>query len=299
MFKWPYLSKDRRRHILRLATPIILYTLWFCIPSSIENSLEMIAINKLTFPMQQDLFTWFDNRVYIKLGIILLASWYVRKTPLCTIILTSLSTCILLTGLSALPEHYIVPSLIRSTTPWRILALLVPISSMICLFNIWLFITKTVIPSIKQSIIFWFFILICLLSPLYEGGKTLIHTFTTPIEKNSYENIVNYIKHNKKEGQVYLTPFENSDLRLKASVPIFVDKRGFPTEDWAIIEWIKRRHLVQNFYRTPTRFEENLFFKRYKEITHAILPQDHPYTNQFKLIYKNNSYGLYKVASHY
>lgn len=239
------------RQVLRLGSfalvlvlPVIIYDFIHFHPTANEiyQKAQEILVN-FRIPHHALPSSWLEPTVFIKMGIIIIALFIIKKTRLFPILLFSFIAAILLTFLQIFTHNLSLALLF----PWRISVYLVPISSAILLT----FILKEVIRLFgkslskldiwMRSLILITVIVIGVLSIQKTGD--LLDARTAKLPRH-----IRFIRGDFQNGDLYLVPPDLQAFRLETEVPIFVDLKTNPYKDAEVVEWYERNQVALDFY---------------------------------------------------
>ncbi len=197
--------------------------------------------------------------------------------------------------------------------PWRITAVLVPLSSAI-LFG-W-FTKRLECCRIPSAIIGGVLILVGV------GGAFAIYQNKLGYrEPESEDSLLEYVKATAKPDEMYLIParfpkpttargvysntfaqppkpdaivyFELARFRLFTGAPMFIDFKSMPYKDTDILEWQRRVALCEKWYSQPKWERTTIEELQHEGITHVIVPKTIQIESDFLDLKKNT--GTYSV----
>jgi len=277
-----------------LVLPVIIYNYFFLKPTDSEIMKESIDILvNVRIPQHSIPKLWIDFTTFIKIGIILIAIFIVRKKRLFLILLIPFVTAVLFT----IYQMFFQNDFIAFIAPWRISVWLVPLStSIVAGYIIFLLNNKTNIFSYKHLIYFMtimaisFYVLYGLYGTIKQMPK-YIEKDILPVEK--------YVKNNKKENNVYLVPVKMMDFRLNTGAPVLVTYKSHPYKDVELMEWYERVKKAEEFYGDSRADKNQLImdFKNNYRITHIVWEKGHGIIENTNLIevYSDGNYIIYKI----
>ncbi len=287
---------------LLMALPITLYVMIMFSPTASEiytNSQSILAQYRI--PHHAIPGQWLGTIVYLKIVLVSIAIWTVRKTTLCTLLSIPFVTGLLLTIAQVITKSNFLALLF----PWRVSAFLFPISVVIILANIInvlfvkfpFFLKKGRV----QLVVIGGVVLVVIVGYGIGSMRNDMKLRTDRVEKP----VMNHIKETGKAGDVYLIPPDTTfpvifeDFRLYTGLPVFVDFKSIPYKDVEVIEWYTRLQMAKAFYRTLDMGILKTLVNNYK-VTHIIVPADQ---TGFELLpslesdYRDNCYGVYQVKT--
>jgi hypothetical protein len=286
-----------------LIIPVIFYDFLYLGPTSPELMKESLnIIVNFRIPHHTDPDIWVNTSAFIKTGIIILSLFLVRKKKIFLILLIPFTICLLM----AIVYYFVRINFIALLAPWRISVWLVPIStSMILgyllsvLFNKFQEINKKHERTLIYLCLSVLFILFA-----YESFKIIR-------QKDQYLNLdhgkmMNFVRDNKTESDVYLVPSRMSGFRLNTGAPVFVTYKSHPYKDYEVIEWYERYLLTEDFYENLGN--DNVInileeIKNKDKITHVLIKNkklakidmNKEFSELFEEYYKGDRYTIYKI----
>jgi hypothetical protein len=159
--------------------------------------------------------------------------------------------------------------------PWRISALLVPISTSIVLA----FLTTKLTARWKKHTA-WFERTVTAISFAVIIGLIGIGWMRFQLESDMRVNddsypVMTFVATHNSPGDTYIIPPKLRDFRLVTGVPIYIDAYSIPYHDADFLEWYRRIRQVNAFYRKAKRTCDDMIdFMNLTETTHFILPMD-------------------------
>lgn len=186
--------------------------------------------------------------------------------------------------------------------PWRISVLLVPISTALISTHIFLYIYNIFSKGLLEHErivrnLSYFFIFL-----LVFGGFLATKVKMDRMKNDKSVPMMDYIKINKKAGEVYLIPveihkFKLERFRLYTEAPIFVDFKSHPYKDTEILEWYERVQIADKFYRTfDCKILKNLINKY--SVTSVIIENEAGkkiVCENLISLYSDNHYYVYRL----
>lgn len=311
---------------LLLVSPVVAYNLRMFAPSSPEAFAQaQHLIAHFRIPHHSRVDRWLDGIAWAQIGWIVAAMLFVRGSRLLVILAASFVLGLVLTLVQIGTGNDTLALLF----PWRVSSILVPISTVI------------VLARIVQRLAAWF----TPVSRWYEGalqtaclalltlsvlGGMLITYFGLGYRTSQQElPLLEHIRANKAEGDVYLLPVEVPKLtapkrgaaslnftppprrtsqiqnisvdlqqfRLFTGAPIYIDFKSIPYKDSEMLEWHQR--LVWNHQLYEQRDWNNKEITdqlRERRITHVVTTADRDIRcAALQLIYADKYYRLYRV----
>ena len=278
---------------LGLVLPALLYTVFAFWPTSPEISRQAndLLIN-FRIPHHTIVAEWLDWTVAVQIGLILVTLYLTRKTKLFSILVILFTSSLLLT---------IAQVISRSDTlallyPWRISALLVPISTSIILAFV---ATRLTGLWKKHPVGFERFVTaisFTIIIGLVAIGWTRFQIESDMIVNDSSYPIMKYVATHNSSQDTYIIPPKLRDFRLVTGVPVYIDVYSIPYHDTDFLEWYRRVDQVSFlYYKTRRTCDELLDFMKLTGTTHFILPADkvkRTCLNKFDIPYQDEYYLL-------
>lgn len=239
------------KHVLRLGVtalilvlPVILYDAIHFHPTnaSIYQSAQEILV-KFRIPHHALPSAWLDYKVFIQIGLILIALILVRKTRLFPILLVSFIVSIALTLLQIVTQNLSLALLF----PWRISVYLVPISSAIIIAAVITFGMRLLQkPLIKISLPLQISIVLAAFALGIGGIKDVRGLIDARNHKLARH--LRFIQSDFQPGDLYLIPPDMQSFRLEAGIPVLTDLKTNPYQDTEVLEWYERNQRALDFY---------------------------------------------------
>ncbi len=279
---------------LILVLPILLYVFlnFGNISPEITTSARQILV-EFRIPHHAQISWWFDATAVIKLLLIILALFLVKKTSLFWIILVPSSLALGLTAIQILTNS----SALAILFPWRVSTWLVPLSAAILLARIVIqavdFLNRK---GVKNFPGLYLANIIIITLAVSAGIVRTCLEFTR--QANSPEqDLFAWVSKSKSAGDRYLVPIKMQDFRLVTGVPIFVDFKSIPYRDTDVLEWHRRIRLADKFYDDHD-CALLLEFAGQEGISHFISPEADfrvacPETTR---VYQDAQYSIFTIA---
>ena len=257
---------------LGLVLPALLYTVFAFRPTSpeINRQANDLLIN-FRIPHHTIVAEWLDWTVAVQTGLILIALYLTRKKALCPIMAILFTSSLLLTIAQVITQSDTLALLY----PWRISALLVPLSTSLILAF-----AATKITDLLKNYPVGFGRFVTVFSFTIIIGLVTIGWMRFQIESDmivkakSYP-IMRYVATHNSPGDTYIIPPKLRDFRLVTGVPIYVDIYSIPYHDADFLEWYRRVDQVSfMYYKTKRTCDDLLDFMNLTGATHFILPAE-------------------------
>ena len=280
---------------LGLVTPTVLYTLYAFWPTSpkINRQANDILVH-FRIPHHTLVAEWLDWTVVVQVGLILVALYLTRKTTLFPILTILFTSSLFLTIVQVISQSDALALLY----PWRISALLVPISTSILLAYI-----TTRFTTLWKDHFVEFERAVTVLSFAIIIGLVAIGWIRFQIESDMVVNdgsysVMMYVSAHHSPQDAYIIPPKLRDFRLVTGIPIYIDAYSIPYHDVDFLEWYRRVQQVNAFYRKAKRTCDDLInFMDLTGTTHLILPVDKvakTCLNKSEIVYQDDHYLILK-----
>lgn len=326
------LWRDQRRRdallvglwALLLVSPVLVYNLRTFTPSSRETFAEaQHLLAHFRIPHHAQIERWLDGIAWAQIGWVIAAMVLVRGSRLFVILLV---LCVLSLALT-LVQVATGNDTLALLFPWRTSAILVPIATAIVLTRIVQRLSALRIERILLPVG------VLLLAVATIGGAWITY-FGLGYRTNTQElDLLDYIRANKTEGDVYLLPVEVPKLtsgkkgaaslnftppprrdtqkqnisvdlqvfRLFTGAPIYIDFKSIPYKDVEVLQWHRRvlrnHHLYVQRDWNDEKIKEVL--KR-EGITHVVAATDRDVRcDALQLVYADKYYRLYRVRTEF
>ncbi|HTU21783.1 MAG TPA: DUF6798 domain-containing protein [Gemmataceae bacterium] len=334
-FAYLYLLwRDKRRRdalllgmwALLLVSPVVVYNLRTFGPSSPETFAEaQHLLAHFRIPHHAQVNRWLDGIAWAQIGSVLAAMVLVRGSRLFVILFVMFVLSLALTIVQVATRNDTLALLF----PWRSSAILVPIATAIFLTRIIQLLSARFPPSslrlehVLQAA--------CgLMLAIAAAGGAYIAYFGLGYRINTEEQyLLDYIRANRAEGDVYLLPVEVPDLnshnkgaaslnftppprrntqkqnisvdlqrfRLFTGAPIYIDFKSIPYKDVEVLQWHQR--VLWNHQVSKQRDWNDEKIKdalKCRDITHVVAAADRDVRcNVLRLVYADRYYRLYRV----
>ena len=257
-----------------------------------------ILTNK-RIPHHTNIHIWLNTESFLKMGVMLLSMFLIRKSKLLPI-MASLYLVITLSGIFL---YFFSNTMLAFTTPWRHSVFLAPLS--ICVLAGWaaqasnrLFEKQKKLLPIASAIIG---ILLMLLT--VRNINKQVNAFEK-YGNGTEMGAIRYASSHASSEDLYLVPPERNSVfnkfRLETGIPILANLKTHPYKDTEIIEWDTRCRKAQAFYGS-TQLGERLqaldeLIKTYP-ITHYIIDSTTAPTSGFpgRPVYRDAYYTILEI----
>ena len=244
---------------------------------------------------------WFDATALVKIGLVLLALFLVRKTRLFWALGVPFVLALLLT-LAATPSPLFGGSYFLALLfPWRVSIFLVPLSTALILAWLvrltWERLIQPVQPPERRARRQrWISAAsLALIAALLLVGLTRLALDFRRQAQLPDRPLMAYIAAHRASTDVYLTPVKMQDFRLGAGAAAYVDFKSIPYQDSDVLEWYRREQLAERFYKqADCSLLLNLAVQ--DGVTHVVLErQDFPdLCPGLRAVYEDEMYGVYR-----
>lgn len=282
---------------LVLVSPVLIYDkIYFSAtsPEIIKKAYDIIV--NIRIPHHTDPRVWIDNTVYVKMIIITIAIFIVRKKKMFLILLLPFLAGIILT----LVKLFTNSTFIGFLTPWRVSVFLVPLSTTI----IFAYVVSKVFDRFgdfinRKEFTVRMICYIMILIPLLFGLNLFINRFNFYLNKD-ITPLERYVFNNKTSNDNYLVPVKYMEFRINTGAPVFVTYKSHPYKDVEILEWDERIITAEKFYDLNTDFDRCEMLESLKQrygITHVVLTnkQFNWKLNCLEELYKDTDNAVYKI----
>ena len=259
---------------LLLVLPILAYSFYIFLSGDIATNIDPQAVLvDLRIPHHTKPAEWFNLSVVVQLIILVLALIISRKKRIFPILFITFITASILTILVQITGN----TTLALMFPWRVTAILMPISTAIIttfiLDHIWHFhIQKWTQDHPKGTLI-----TLSSLAIIFVAIGITRFTIEANQKYNSAEReMENWVKENHQSGDLYLVPIKMQDFRLATGVPILADFKSIPYYEADVLEWRTRMLNASNFYKSALIEPDGCYLSRHLQagytITHIVLP---------------------------
>jgi len=248
-------------------------------------------------PDSQNPAQWLELSTLVKLALVAAALWLVARTELFVVMLVPFLIGTVLTVVQIATDSADLALLV----PWRVMALLVPLSAAIVIFRGAQYaLQRWPRPAMGSLAV----ILPLLGLAVYLGATETITRFESGPSNNPLQEMFAYVSEHKQRGDIYLLPVRREfgrleHFRLATGAAQFVDFKAFPTRDVDIVEWETRMKLAELFYGANKRDGPRALaylVARYG-VTHVLFDRDHPMepAGILEPLHRNKKLILFKV----
>jgi hypothetical protein len=279
---------------LAAVAPILWYTYTSFAGASSETAAQAqaILVNE-RIPHHALASWWFDATAVVKILLVLLALYLVRKARLFLILLVPFGIALTLTVVQVIANSHALALVF----PWRLSTWLVPISTSIILAYL---LTSLVnrYPKIDSKYARW----LITASILVITVVSLVGIIRLKLDFDRQANapewpLMAFVGGHKRPGEVYLIPVKMQDFRLAAGAPVYVDFKSIPYRDSDVLEWQRRIQLAERFYQNGECSILDQIVGQTR-VTHVVFPagQVELTCPDMALMYKDEYYALYQLS---
>lgn len=231
---------------------------------------------------------WLDATVAVKLVLIFLAVYLVRRHRMFLIMVVPL----VVGFLGTLAQMATGNQALALLFPWRISTWLVPLSLTVIVGWLLEGIFRRRSAYLESHARLLSFLLI---SAVVGAAVVGVVRFKLEVDRENASverGVFSFVQQTLEPGQIYLIPVKMLDFRLETGAPAFIDFKTPPYKDTEVLEWYRRIQLAQRFYRKPTCDLAQRFVKR-EGVTHIILPAERELScPQFTLLFDDGEYRV-------
>ncbi len=316
-----------REPTLRLAFVMVAALL----PVVAFNAIRFLPTDAATFAEAQRLLAevriphhckvqkWLDPVAGLQIAWVLLAIWLVRRTQLGPVMAVAALLSVVLSVVTVITESHLLMLLF----PWRISAVLVPVSTAIIIARTaaWAESRPRWRPALAAAsgVVVVAAVAAGLAFPLLGIGYAM---------KDEVEGgLLDHVRRTNRPGDVYLIPtrvpavsggkrgsfsttftppprlggnqipVDLQRFRLAAGAPIFADFKAIPYADREVLEWYRRVQLAQRWYEEQTwASPETLRELRAEGISCVVVPANQPIESpEYREEYADESFRVYRV----
>jgi hypothetical protein len=311
---------------LLLVLPVVVYNLCTFAPSSPQTFAEaqhLLAHFRIPHHAQVD--RWLDGIAWAQIGWVIAAMFLVRGSRLFVILFVVFVLSLALTLVQVATGNDTLALLF----PWRSSSILVPIATAIFLARIIQGLSVCFPPSSLRLERILQAACVLMLAIAAAGGAYVTY-FGLGYRTNREElDLLEYIRINKVEGDIYLLPVEVPKLtsgkrgaaslnftppprrnaqqqnisvdlqrfRLFTGAPIYIDFKSIPYKDVEVLQWHQRVLWNHHLYEQRDWSDEKIKAElKQRGITHVVTAADRDVRcDALQLVYADKYYRLYRV----
>lgn len=307
---------------LLIILPILLYNYLLLGPTTSENwqrAQEIIVHFRIPHHSIPDV--WFNDTVYVKIGLVVVATLFVIRTRLFPVMLLSLVAAMGLTYLQTQIDN----DTLAFIAPWRISVFLVPLATaMIVAFLLGLLLNnlfptstpsdtassdaydsenhefsfKNTLLSLNRSQLIGFGVVALALIALVGKGTMAIRDSVKLRATAAKVNLWRFASDIKQPEHVYLVPTHMAEFRLATGVPVVVTFKSHPYKDVEVIEWHERINAVNDLYANISCGGIESLVERY-DVTHVVFVREQFFDGcaSIRNIHLDDRYGVFQVKA--
>ncbi len=281
---------------LLLVAPILIYVYvnFGNTPKETTARAQDILVN-FRIPHHALISWWWDATAVVKILLVTVALYLVRKSRLFIIMLLLSLVAAVLTFLQVILKSNMLALLF----PWRISIILVPLATAILLAEL----VTALFKHLKLFRQRRFQNLLAISSLVLIAAVVLVGSirFTLDLQRKASaaeRPLEAYVEAHHASGQVYLTPVKLQDFRLETGSPVYVEFKSIPYQDANVLEWYRRIQLADRFYKDGNCKLLNEMASQ-GGVTHIVMENGDPGQNCPNLLslYKDAYYSLYSYQS--
>ncbi len=258
--------------------------------ASLEQARQVLVEYRI--PHHAKVSWWFDATAVVKLLLIFLTLYLVRRTRLFLVLLL----CACVAGGFTLLQIVLESHALALLFPWRMSVFLLPLSTALLLaylVDLILDLPGLDTPKAKKIVTGLSFGLVLL--SVFAG----VVRFALDLQRKAGEperRVQAYVSTNGNDGDVYLIPLKMQDFRLAAGAPAFVDFKSIPYRADEVLEWYRRMQLVDRFYRSRDCAVLDQLLEMYS-LTNVITETGNgsPVCPRLELAYSDEAYSLWHL----
>jgi hypothetical protein len=229
---------------LLAVTPTVYYAATLFSASSVEIAAKARQILvDFRIPHHALVSQWLDATAVVKILLVILALYLVRKRRIFWILFIPALLSVVLTLAQVITGNLSLALLF----PWRVSILLLPLAVTLILVRI----LDWVMPFITiRAGLFRFASLALIGITVIVGGIR----FGLDLERKAgvpERGLYQFVSQHKLPGEVYLIPVKMQDFRLESGAPVYIDFKSIPYKDVEVVEWYQRNLLANRFYQKP------------------------------------------------
>lgn len=220
---------------LFLVSPILFLTISILTNNTFSQEALNIQIN-FRAPHHHLIKEWFGYDDIIKIVIILLSLLVTYKKDLFYIIFFPF----LFASFFTLFEFYFNTGFLSVLMPWRVSALLMPLSFfLLSSFTINLLLKRYIVFLERKKLTIQLLIFSFLIYFSFIGANQYLF-MATHYENKNYTKMMQFVLNNKNNEDTYLIPTNLDEFRLRTGKPVFVDFHASPQNNQGKLEWYNR-----------------------------------------------------------
>lgn len=275
--------------------PLLLYIMYNFSPETPELTAkaQAILVNE-RIPHHASMSDWFNSIEVLKIVIIIISLFIIRRTKLFII----LATIFIGSSILTLIQWFTGSNQLALLFPWRSSVILMTLGMGIIIGYFVTAIMKNIHLDKSRTIIAAAF-----------GGMILLACSGTAFTINEFKDgnnevelgVMQYVKEYKHRNDLYLIPPDLEKFRIHTGARTFVDAKTHPYKDVEFLEWYKRLKKVEKFYRmkdwSDFNIKDILEFNDKYGVTHFITEAGISVldSGQSELEYSDDYFSLYRI----
>ena len=256
---------------LAVVTPVLLYNFLLLGPTDplLWAQSQAIIVDE-RIPHHSLPAVWMNGTVWVKLGIVLMALWVVRKSALFAIMAWALGAAVGLTLLQVQTGW----DTLAFIAPWRISAFLVPPATcMLLAAAIALMFRYAQLSFVGEAVAIGLSLL--LLAATVSRGYIAIWDSFEARWNDSINKLYDFVISDAVPGDVYMVPVGMYEFRLSTDTAVVVTWKSHPYKDTEVIEWKRRVDAVNAFYGEPFCHRAGEMHHEFS-VTHILFEHENP-----------------------
>lgn len=220
---------------------------------------------------------WWDSTVLIKIGLLLIAIYRVRKTRLFYILFIPFLVASLLTATQIFSGNHALALLF----PWRISTILMPLALAVLVGAALQWFCHRFANFIQHHERALLNISITTAILLALAGAGIFMVNARDRANSPDKKMITHVIETFAPGQVYAIPLDMQNFRLETGAPVFVEFKSIPYKDEEVLEWYRRVRMAGRLYQAEiATYGCATLEELYEEgVTHVVLPYDHTAKN--------------------
>jgi hypothetical protein len=276
---------------LFLVLPVLIYiysNFTTAPPETLERAQE-ILIN-FRIPHHARVSDWLDTTAIVKLILILSALYLVRFKKIFLILFIPFLIATTMTVLQIILDN----NTLALIFPWRVSAILVPLSSSILLaelISIFIQWKPEFFQKYKRGTEIFSAGLIIIL--MVVGAIRMTIDFNRKVSVPE-RDMMDYVSMNHQQGDQYLVPKKMQDFRLATGAPVFGEFKSIPYNPEDVLEWRRRVRVIEEFYKETNCDSFGLIMLN-ENVNRFVVPQNGsmPVCETVSPIYEDHYYWIY------
>lgn len=277
-----------------VVSPIFIYTFQsFGGTTSLGFSRAREILVNYRIPHHAVIGEWFNITSIIQLGLIILAIYLIRNSRLFLILVIGILFATILTLLQLFFDNDALALLF----PWRISAILLPISIAVILGSSLAWIFNRYSTQMKMYRFRLVTVNLIIISGMVIIGAVRFSLDQWRQSMSPEHTLFETIRGGGSEDDVYLIPLKLQDFRLATGKAAYVDFKSIPYLESEVLEWYRRNQIAGKFYSNEKLgcgwIDE---ISKEERISHIVIEvgSREIECGEFKLLHRDNSYLIYQ-----